>query len=65
MTKYTTKEIHKLLKETSESYRNSLEVAHKVKIRGERHRESIRDHSVQDKRMLEVYLSRQTTNGRK
>ena len=65
MTKYTTEEVHKLLKETPESYRNSLEVANKVKTRGERHRESIRDHSVQDKRMLEVYLSHRIANRKK
>ena len=58
MTKYTTEEIHKLLKEEPSQYRNSLEVANKIKTMGERHKERIRKHSVQDKRMLEVYLNR-------
>ena len=57
MTKYTTSEIHKLLKEDPAEYKKSLKVANKLKTRGERHRESIRDHRVQDKRMLEVYLN--------
>ena len=65
MTKYTTEEIHKLLKEEPAEYKKSLKVANIIKTKGEKHRERIRDHSVQDKRMLAVYLSRQTANGRK
>jgi hypothetical protein len=63
MSKYSTDEIHKLLKEDPAEYKGSLKVASDLKTRGEKHRERINDHSRHDKRMLEVYLNRRIGNG--
>lgn len=63
MTKYTTDEIHKLLKEDPAEYKKTLEVANKVKVRGERHRERVKEQRIQGKRMMELYLNRRVGNG--
>jgi len=57
MSKYTTEEIHKLLREDPAEYKKVLQVATEMRTRGERHREKIRDHKIQDKRTLENYLN--------
>jgi len=63
ISKYSTDQIHKLLKEDPAEYKKSLEVANQFKTRGEKHRKRIRDHKIQDKRMLELYLNRHIRNG--
>jgi len=60
ISKYSTEEMHKLLKESPESYKDSLEVANKVKTRGEEHRATSRLYMRQSKDMLERYIHRQT-----
>jgi len=58
MSKYTSDEMHKLLKEDPAEYKKTLETANKIKVRGKRHRERVRTRRTQsDKRMLEIYLN--------
>jgi len=63
MSKYTTKEIHKLLREDPTEYQKSLQVANEFKTRGERHRKKIGLEKQQHKNMLELYLNRRIRNG--
>ena len=56
MTKYSTEEIHNLLKNDPSEYKKSLKVANEIKTRGERHKKKIRVHKIQDRKMLEYYL---------
>jgi len=63
MSKYTTKEIHKLLREDPAEYKKSLRVAFELKTIGDRHRKKINLEKQQHKKMLELYLNRRIRNG--
>jgi len=62
LSKYTSNEIHKLLKEDPQHYKASLETANKIKERGERHRERVKAYRIRHKKMIELYLNHRIGN---